>query len=131
MVYGRPLLIVNALPLVHINSFADNEWVPKRLYHSDSGQELALDEYLKASFTRSEDFTNAGITVVDLTEEEIFISVREFWNRIPLTMPLNGVSREQRDFWLALERSADYGRLHGWIHPRARVATWWLDSVSA
>ena len=79
LAYGVPLLFVNAVPLGGFWSFARNIWVPKPLRWVTSERLLSVREQLLNSSMMGTEFEAAGISIVDLSSEEILASVQEFW----------------------------------------------------
>jgi putative glycosyltransferase (TIGR04372 family) len=132
MVYGRPNLYLNAMPLGDLHSFHESTWVPKHLTWQDCGRRLTLKEYLESYFGSSEKFEKAGIEITNLTEHEISDFVKEFYLRYIGTWVDSPEDLElQRQFWATLEEWPDYSRYHGWRHPESRTSTIWLRSQAS
>ncbi len=131
LVYGRPLLFVNAMPLGGFWSFANAIWVPNPLRWRDSRQPLSIQEHLQNSFSHSSEYAAAGIEVIDMTPEEITLAVREFWQRC------NGIWTEtardeqlQHRFSNELIQWPGFSKGHGWMHPESRAGAAWLRSLA-
>lgn len=141
LAYGVPLLFVNAVPLGGFWSFARNIWVPKPLRWVTSERLLSVREQLLNSSMMGTEFEAAGISIVDLSSEDILASVQEFWQRhIGMWTDAPDDEQRQRAFhdelaqWrasheeLAQWREYSKGR-HGWEHPDARAGADWLRSL--
>jgi len=128
--YGKPLLFVNALPLGGFWSFANMIWVPKPLRWRDSGQPLSLTEHLMHGFTRSVEYDDAGIDILDMTSSEITSAVQELWHRITeIWLDDDSDQKRQKHFWDVLMRWPLYPNLHSARHPEARVGSAWLRTL--
>lgn len=130
LVYDKPLLFVNALPLAGLSSFSNSIWFPKTLRWRDSGQLLSIMEHLTHNFLRSDEYDAAGIDILDLTSCQITSAVQEFWQRITKTW-LEDVTDNQRqsNFWDICMKWPEYSSLHGFRHPAARVGSDWLRTL--
>jgi putative glycosyltransferase (TIGR04372 family) len=128
VIYGRPVLFVNAMPLSHFASYAESTWVPKHLEHIEDGSRCNADEHLRADFIRSEEFTDAGLRLTPLSPEELVTSISEFWRQHIEVDGLDELddAEMQSRFRLVLRSSPRYGARHSFMHARARVASWWL-----
>jgi putative glycosyltransferase (TIGR04372 family) len=126
-VYKRPMLFVNASPLGHLNSWSDSIWVPKRVIWEKSGNHLNLREMLQHNYFRTEEYTNAGIRMIDLSPKEIFEAVDERVMRSKGTWTDNEEDIIfQKRFWEQLKTWNEYSNFHEWIHPKARVGAHFL-----
>ena len=131
-IYGRPILYLNASPLGHFTSFYDSSWVPKTAIWEKTGRALTLRESLEHTYFSKQKYTDAGITLCDLSAGEIKEFVEEFWGE------LQGSSKDSEatmalhsEFWGILREWSGYQQYHGWIHPRARVSSTWLRKQGA
>jgi putative glycosyltransferase (TIGR04372 family) len=130
LIFERATLFVNALPLSHLSSSAKAIWVPKPLRWRDSGQPLSITEHLTHGFTRSVEYNNAGIDILDMTSSEITSAVQEFWERITETwLDVHDDLDRQAHFWDVLMRWPLYPNLHSARHPEARVGSAWLRTL--
>ena len=130
----KPVLFVNCLPLAHFHSFANCLWAPKRLVHKGSGKELTLNEYIKSFYVRTEDYSNNNILVKHLDEFEILEITREFL-KILLgelnTTYDDSESLKSTEYFLSQLLDFKPARnLHTFIHPKARISHYWLNTVS-
>ena len=132
MVYGRPNLYLNALPLGDLHSFHQSTWVPKHLIWKATNQELTLPQYFDAYFFASQKYEGSGIQVKELSEEEIRSCVQEFYMRYLGTWTDSTTDLDlHRKFWATLENWSDYTTWHDWRHPESRTATVWLRARPA
>jgi putative glycosyltransferase (TIGR04372 family) len=130
LVYERPLLFVNALPLSHFGSFSNAIWVPKPLRWRDGGQPLSVQEHLQSNFFESSKYHSAGIDVVDMTSSAIILAVQEFWQRCAGTWENEPEDElRQQEFWDTCMAWPEFSRYHEWRHGAARVGTAWLRSL--
>jgi len=126
-VYRRPLLCVNASPLGGLFSMFSSIWVPKNLQWERSGKSLNLGEYLDYNFSRTEEYAEAGIRIIDLTPEEILAAVKEFWERIQGSwVETENDTGLQNEFWDHFSSWPLYSSDHGWKHPFSRIGSAWL-----
>ena len=77
-------------------------------------------------------YEQAGITLKDLSSQEIKEAVKERLER------LNGTWVEQREdnnlqkrYWKQFKAWPDFSKYHGWIHPEARIGTHLLRKMGA
>jgi putative glycosyltransferase (TIGR04372 family) len=126
--YRRPALFVNFVPFGAFSSYTDSMTVPKNLRWNSSGAQLSISEMLTHCHDRSLDYSRFGISVVDLTSEQILMAVQEFFSS------LNRVSDFPHDeterslvIWQHIKSWSDFNRYHKWIHPRARFSQSWLQ----
>lgn len=128
-VYGKPILFVNTLPLSNLDSYNESIWVSKHLIWSKSGESLSLRQYLENSYLHTQEYTEAGIEIVDLSSEEILEAVQEFWQRIQGTWEDDEDDILcQQQFWIIFKAWPEFSKYHGWIHPESRVGAAWLRS---
>ena len=131
MVYKKPQLYLNALPLGALNSGTNMIWVPKNLRWRESGQDLTISEYLDHSFYDQACYVAAGITIVNLDESEIKEAVQEFWWTYCEVWATNSDNLElQAKFWNILQRWPRFQEMHGFIHPKASIGSGWLSNVN-
>ena len=129
-IYRRPILHVNYLPLIGLWSWSDALHVPKHLVWRGNQQYLTWQEHLEHSYFYTEQYDQAGIEIIDLSADEILLSVQEAW----LTLQGDWVESEgnaarQARFWQILRADPQFDSLHGWIHPRSRVGDAWLKQM--
>jgi putative glycosyltransferase (TIGR04372 family) len=131
-VYRRPLLTVNFLPAIALWSWSNAVTAPKPLVWRDTGQRLTLDELFAANHYRSEEYSQRGIEVRDLSAdslrsivEEAWLRVQDSWEDVPEDV------RRNAEAWAALERHPEYANWHGYRHPHARFSTVWLRELES
>jgi len=130
MIYKRPQLYLNALPLGDLNSWANMIWVPKNLRWRESGQKLTISEYLDHNYYAQDSYVTAGITITNLDESEINEAVQEFWWKLCKVWPHNTENLDlQAKFWNILQRWPRFQEMHGIIDPRASIGSGWLSHV--
>ena len=126
-----PLVDVDYLPINHIVSYNCAITVPKKLHWQRNKDMLSLREYLEHSYFTTQEYSSAGIQVVDLAPDEITKAVVEMDERLSGRWEnAEGDEDRQKKFWAVLGSSADYTTLHGVIHPRARCGADFLDRYS-
>jgi putative glycosyltransferase (TIGR04372 family) len=131
MLYDRPILSVNALPLGLFLSWSRSIFVPKILQWTATGRDLSIGDYLANNWTRTNDYKSAGISIVDLSPEEIVTAVQEFWQRVSETWQSEPEDQKRQDeFWKICKQWPSFSKYHGWRHPDARVGESWLRSMA-
>ena len=131
-IYGVPQLFVNALPFGRFLSWGRSIWVPKRLKWVATEKELNVHEYFENSWMTVAEYNTAGISIVDLSSEEITAHVQEFWQRCTETWQSEPEDLARKsEFWEICRAWSEYSIHHGWIHPDAHVGTAWLRSLDA
>jgi len=127
---GRPMVFVNALPLMHVWSWHHTMTFPKPLTWTASGLELSFDEYVQNTLQTAHYYTDAGIRIGSLSPKQIKDAVVEFddrlngkWNETPTEMRL------QRMAWEKVLANSDSVLSHSYIHPKARFASEFLQSL--
>ena len=102
--------------------------------HKDSGKELTLNEYIKSFYFRTEDYSNNNILVQHLNESEILEITREFLEISLIGHDTNYDDLESlKSTKYFLSQLLDFKparSLHTFIHPKARISHFWLNSVS-
>ena len=128
-VYGSPLLWLNYLPLNDLLSWSNSLNYPKRLVWNDSNIPLNMREYLKHGYHDIKDYKNAKIDIINLTSDEITLVVQECWARLEDTfMETDDDTNQQNKFWKKMRQSTLFRSHHGFIHPKARLASTFLRS---
>ena len=126
-IYHNRILFLNAMPLPAIASFFDMTWVPKHMRWKDTHEDLVLSEVLEKDFYDSKQYTEEGIEIIDLSNQEILAYVIEFWKE---GSGDGGRSVYEEDlskrFWKIFESSPGYDAHHGWRHPKASISSTWL-----
>lgn len=124
-----PVLMVNALPLYGIWSFAKVLWFPKNLLHLDSGKKLTLKEHLNSAFNSFNEYLEHKIEIQDLTAHEIEIACKEFFNLFFVQeKPKLQNPEKQELFWKIFKKHEGFMVDHGKINPFAFIGESWLNS---
>ena len=130
LVYGKPLLFVNALPMSTALFWGQSIWVPKTLRWASTGRILSAKEYLVDACWMTADFEAAGMTVTNLSSEEIVTAVQEFWRRSAGTWEeAQDDQHRQEDYRNIFLEWSEFSKGNVWLHPDARVGTQWLSSI--
>ena len=76
---------------------------------------------------RTEEYEDAKIKVQDLSSKEILQAVLEMEERLNGTWKEKDEDQElQKRFWEILKKNNNYSKVHGFIHPEARVGAHFL-----
>ena len=131
LVFKRPLLIVNALPLMHIQSYHESIFVPKHLYSEDTGLHFGIKEYVEAQGNRTDAYRKARIRISDLQPSEITAATKEMDERLKgcWTETADEYALQQK-FWQTMRETTRYSEFHDWIHPSARIGQDFLRSIT-
>lgn len=78
---GRPIVIVNGLPLFHGALLGNRIWVPKNLRWKKNGNNLSLNEYYSNSYLHTRDYDEANIEIEELSPQELKDAVLECESR--------------------------------------------------
>lgn len=104
VLYRKPQLFINYLPMVHILYRSTALIYPKKLIWVKSGIELTLREYLAHEFFHSEKYRESNIVVVNLTKEELLDGFIEFYQRYLKTNELIfSVNHLESRFWYVIK----------------------------
>ncbi len=129
-IYRKPILFVNAMPLLDLASFFDMTWIPKNLVWKKSGQNLTLSETIQNTYYRSCEYESHGIEVEDLSAEVITQSVIEFWQKTSNSQEDSvGDTDTQRLFWAIFSGNPKFREKHKVVHKKARVGAFWLSTI--
>jgi putative glycosyltransferase (TIGR04372 family) len=130
-IYRKPHLYLNAMPLGKMHSWEDMIWIPKNLRWRETKKPLTLNQYLEHNYSQLHEYHLAGIEIVDLTSQEIFAGVREFWMKLTGLDRHSKMERELQDnFWSVFKSWSEFNRYHRVIHQKASVGTEWLANLS-
>ena len=128
-VFKRPILDINFTPLLHIRTYEDTVTVSKNLFWENSGVALNCREYLEHSYQHSKHYEDRGIKIVDLDSTMILKTVQETWQRVQGTWKeTDDDLKKYNKFMKILKNHPDYDKLHGYMHPKARLGAVWLRS---
>lgn len=127
VMFRRPVVNVNLLPVCDFVSWGNHISTPKHLMWKHTGKELSLKQHLEYNYMDGRKLQASGIDVVDLTPGEISDAVLEMEKR------LSGVwvdtpedTEMQQEFWRVFRDWKDFSKLHGFIHPDARIGAHFL-----
>jgi putative glycosyltransferase (TIGR04372 family) len=131
LVFKRPLLIVNALPLMHIQSYHESIFVPKHLHSEDTGLHFGIKEYVETQWNNTDAYRKARIRVSDLQPSEITAVTKEMNERLKgcWTETTDEYALQQK-FWQIMRENKRYTECHDWIHPSARIGQEFLRSIT-
>ncbi len=126
---GIPSLILNYLPLkIAMTSFA-NITVPKKLFWEKSSMELKLSDYFLHSYFRTEDYSENGIIIRDLSSREISSAIEEFLEYMTSANRLSTQDHLFKDRFLEiLVRQNSYGSLHKFVNDDFKLGLSWALS---
>ena len=131
MIYRRPQLYLNALPLGCLHSWSDMIWVPKNLRWQKTRKSLTITEYLVHGYYYSHEYKDAGIEILDLSEDEIGAAVQEFWAKMCGAWQVNQQNADlQENFWKVFMDWSQYDEMHGFRNSSAAVGSDWLANLS-
>ena len=126
-VFKKPVVYVNFLPAIDYVSFVNNITAFKKLVWKETNQYLSLEEMLEHSYGNSSSYSGKGITIVDLSSDEIKDVVVEIVDRINGEWVDHNLDKELQDqFWKILRASKGFSKYHGYIHPDARYSMTFL-----
>ena len=127
--YGRPMLLLNYLPITHMFSWSNSLHVPKRLYWIETNVCLSWSEYFDHDYTSTDDYKESGIKIVDLSSREILDFVKESWQKIDSTWveTEREVELKKKFFKIALQ-SNNFTKINDYIHPKFSISHTFLQS---
>lgn len=119
MVFRRPILFTNLIPLEHIPSWGSQDIViPKKLWLTRERRFLRFQEILESGaglFLATQEYMENGIEVVENTPEEILAAAVEMEERLNGSWKgTTGDEDLQKKFWSLFRGN----RLHGFIASR-------------
>ena len=123
-VFRRPLAIVNALPLGHINtSLCPNSiWLPKKNIWIANNQHLTLKEQIKSGvigLKKTNEYQNSGVKIIDNSPQEITDTVLELEEKLTDKWKPHSKDKEnQNKFWEILQTWEQFPKLHGKLHSK-------------
>ena len=127
--YRRPVVYVNAMTNADFRSHDHCIWAPKNLvWESKEGSLLTLKETLIHNLHHSEKYKEKGIKVIDLSSKQIKEIIIEMEMR--LSGNWNKTKEEevnQRKFIKIISSWPNKEKLHGFIHPEARISQKYLE----
>ncbi|MDC1280935.1 TIGR04372 family glycosyltransferase [bacterium] len=78
LIYQKPILFVNYLPIYKWWSFGNTITFFKNLYWIKTSKALTLEKNINNSYTNKNSFIKKRIKIIDLSAEEIKEAVKEF-----------------------------------------------------
>jgi putative glycosyltransferase (TIGR04372 family) len=130
MMYKRPVLAINYIPLGALFSWGEALTAPKNLYWKETGLTLSWKEHLENSFHHTKSYEDAGIEIKELNSEEILDIVNEMISRINKKfIDFDEDSKVQNQFWKIGKQSEHFNLLepssqleYDFIHPDSRIS---------
>jgi len=138
VIYKKPIMWINHLPLFDLLSYTESLTVPKHLVHKSTNKALTLDEMIASAgflslqnnyyfLSTSKHYQDSGIEIVNLNESEILEATKEFWNRANGANIDSFFDKElQQKFWDKFRNHKNYHLLHNLKHPKSYVGKNWL-----
>jgi len=128
--YNKPILYLNFLPLLGVHSWTNSLTVPKNLQWMNNNNSLNIGEHISSYFLSTRDFEAAGVSIVDLTSEEIVDAVKEFWFNYIESAAISADNQSlQNRFWDDLKNNSRFHELHKQRHSGFRIGTSWLSKT--
>jgi len=126
-VYRKPILFLNYLPLIDLFSWSKTLNHPKHLVWKATGESLTLEEHLEYKFHRTEEYEHLGIQIINLSQEDILMTVKESWSRLEGTwVDTRSDEENQKKFWSILVNHRNSSECHGYIHKEAKISSTFL-----
>ena len=126
-VYRKPILLINYLPLIDMYSWSRTLSHPKYLVWKATGESLTLEEHLEYKFHDTEEYEHLGIQIINLSQEDILMTVKESWSRLEGTwVDTSGDEENQKKFWNILVNHRNSSEDHGYIHKEAKISSTFL-----
>jgi len=130
MMYKKPVLAINYLPLGALFSWGEALTAPKNLYWKETGLTLSWKEHLENAFHHTKSYEDAGIDIIDLNSEEILDIVNEMISRINKKfIEFDDDSTVQNKFWKIGKQSGHFnlgeptsGLEYDFIHPNSHIS---------
>jgi putative glycosyltransferase (TIGR04372 family) len=128
LVYEKPILFLNFLPLSTWWSFANSTTYFKSLFWCQSGNSLKLQEYFENSYFDDYQYTSRKIKIKNMSSDEIKSAIKEFvyylekntykHNKINIT--------SQNLFKTSIDKNKKISKFHKWYHPKSFIGNKWL-----
>jgi len=129
-VYRKPMLLVNHNPIGHHVTWSDCILVPKTLIWHHSNKPLTLKENLDFNSLEANEYYNEGISFIDLDDKDIMEAFKERYQRIIGTwVDTQDDINRQKEFWKIFKSWDEFPKYHGFIHPKAKVGSYWLRKM--
>jgi putative glycosyltransferase (TIGR04372 family) len=129
VVYNRPMLFLNYIPLSYFISFSGVTHSPKYLVWNKNKELLTWSEYCKHGYLFGDEYDKHGIKVIDLSSDEILMTVKEFWTRLAGDRVEDINSKKDQEKFIEISKQMnDYEKIHGFIHKDTRISTTFLKN---
>jgi putative glycosyltransferase (TIGR04372 family) len=129
VVYNRPMLFLNYIPLSYFISFSGVTHSPKYLVWNKNKELLTWSEYCKHGYLFGDEYDKHGIKVIDLSSDEILMTVKEFWTRLAGDRVEDINSKKDQEKFIEISKQMnDYKKIHGFIHKDTRISTTFLKN---
>ena len=129
-IYGKKILFINYLPLGGIRSDLNSLTHPKKLMWKKTLKPFKMDDYILDRRFQSFFYSKDMIKIIDLTEDEILETTKEYYNNINKEKVQNKVFiKKQRYFWEKLLTLTSNDKYYNEIHPESQVSIAWLKSL--
>ncbi|MDC1356993.1 TIGR04372 family glycosyltransferase [Pseudomonadota bacterium] len=129
-IYGKKILFLNYLPLGSIRSDLNSLTYPKKLIWKETSKPFKMDDYILDRRFHSILYSKDMIKIIDLTEDEILETTKEYYNSINKEKVQNKVfTKKQRYFWKKLLTLTNKDKYYNKIHPESQVSITWLKSL--
>lgn len=127
-VFRRPIVFVNYVPLMDLESWGPYITVPKKLTWAATNRPLSLSEQVEHTSLNGHYYRDNGIRVHDMKADQITDVVLEMEMRLAGTFSTNqNIEKLNQGFWNELRGFPEFQKYHGWIHPDARLGTSYLN----
>ena len=127
-VFRRPIVFVNYVPLMDLESWGPYITVPKKLTWAATNRPLSLSEQVEHTSLNGHYYRDNGIRVHDMKADQITDVVLEMEMRLAGTFSTNqNIEKLNQGFWNELRGFPEFQKYHGWVHPNARLGTSYLN----
>ena len=132
IIYGVPQLFINYLPMAELVGRSKCTVFPKKLTWTKNHKPLTLREILQNHHFQKIFYDEAGITITDLSSNEIKNAFQEFYHLIFSTKSrLVLVDPRIKLFFTIMRQWEGYSRIIGYNSPKGIPAKIWLDQQNS
>ena len=130
VIYRKPIVFVNAMPLGHINTTYNPNtiWLPKRVVWSDTKQQLTLKEQIQTGiigFVLTHEYKDTGVELIDNSPDDIMRSVFELEEKLSGKWESQSQDEElYNKFWEILQTWTLFPKFHGKM--QSKMPVWFL-----
>ena len=107
--YKVPTIYLNFLPLGSTHTWSKCLHASKHLYWSNTKRHLTLEEYTLANFFLTNEYIKMGISIKDLSEDEILEVIKDGWNYFILNKEIKKTDIEST---LRVKRIMETSQIH-------------------